>query len=563
MDTDDGSEVTARTPRRGAPVRAGGYRRRPSGEAPPLPHAIGRSGRLWLAAVFYFVTVLAVVLAFGPLVRAAEAWDAAQLRFIARSRGPGLSDAALLVNGLASSWVIRGLRWATIATLVAFRRWRHLLVLLLALIVVEVTAYQLSLAIARPRSLGVEILAGWSGYAMPSRPLASLAITLIGIAYTLVFAGRPRYAAKWTIAIVLGLVGLARVYLAVDQPSSAWFGAVLGVAGGVTIFRWFVPNDVFPVSYRRGKTAHLDVGGRRGEAIVRAVRDQLGLEVVEVKPIGLEGSGGSTPLRLRARLEDGSERYLFAKLYAKSHVRADRWYKTGRTILYGALEDESPFQTVRRFVEYEDYTLRLLQDDGLPTPEAYGIVEITPEREYMIVMEFFDGAVELGEAEVDETVIDEGLSLVRDLWDAGLAHRDIKPANLMVQDGHLRLIDVFFVQVRPSPWRQAVDLANMMLVLALRSDAETVYRHAQRYFTEDEIAEAFAATRGVASPTQLRSSLKRDGRNLLGAFRALAPEREPVAIQRWSLRRIGLTIGVIILAFFAVGIVVSNWTAFA
>ena len=47
------------------------------------------------------------------------------------------------------------------------------------------------------------------------------------------------------------------------------FGAILGVAIGLTAFRWFAPNDVFPVSYRRGKAAHLDVGGRRGEAIVR------------------------------------------------------------------------------------------------------------------------------------------------------------------------------------------------------------------------------------------------------------------------------------------------------
>jgi hypothetical protein len=35
---------------------------------------------------------------------------------------------------------------------------------------------------------------------------------------------------------------------------------------------------------------------------------------------------------------------------------------------------------VRRFVEYEDYTLRLMQDVGIPTPKPYGIVEITPER---------------------------------------------------------------------------------------------------------------------------------------------------------------------------------------
>ena len=70
-------------------------------------------------------------------------------------------------------------------------------------------------------------------------------------------------------------------------------------------------------------------------------------------------------------------------------------------------------------------------------------------------------------------IIDEGLLIIRRLWDAGLAHRDIKPANLLVRDGHVMLIDVAFVQVRPSPWRQAVDLANMMLVLAVRTDAET------------------------------------------------------------------------------------------
>jgi hypothetical protein len=110
----------------------------------------------------------------------------------------------------------------------------------------------------------------------------------------------------------------------------------------------------------------------------------------------------------------------------------------------------------------------------------------------------------------------------------------------MVQDGHLRLIDVFFVQVRPSPWRQAVDLGNMLLVLALRSDAQTVYRMALQYFTPEELAEAFAATRGVASPTQLRNSLKSDGRDLLVQFRGLAPAHPRIPIQRWSFRRVGM-----------------------
>jgi hypothetical protein len=148
-------------------------------------------------------------------------------------------------------------------------------------------------------------------------------------------------------------------------------------------------------------------------------------------------------------------------------------------------------------------------------------------------------------------VIDEGLAMIRLMWDVGLAHRDIKPANLMVQGGELKLIDVFFVQVRPSPWRQAVDLGNMMLVLALRSDARTVYDAGLRYFTPDELAEAFAATKGVASPTQLRQQLKQDGRDLLAAFRSMAPARRPIALQRWSIRRVALIIASLLVVLLA------------
>jgi hypothetical protein len=324
-----------------------------------------------------------------------------------------------------------------------------------------------------------------------------------------VVPGRPRTYAKIAVAVIVALFCLARIYLAVDHPDDVVFGVALGVAIPVAAFRWFTPNEVFPVVYRRGKTAHVDVTGRRGQAIRTAVHDQLGLNVLEIKPFGLESSAGSTPLRLR--VEGGPDKYLFAKLYTKSHVRADRWYKLWRTILYGTLEDESPFQTVRRLTEYEDHMLRLLRDDGVHTARPYGIVEITPEREYMLVTEFFMGAIEIGEAVIDDDVIDQGLLLIRKLWDAGLAHRDIKPGNL-----------------------------NMMLVLAVRTDPERVYRRALRFFTPDELAEAFAATRGAASPTQLRAFMKRDPRDLLSEFRALAPPRKPIALQRWSVRRVSV-----------------------
>src|SRR6266516_7607846 len=111
------------------------------------------------------------------------------------------------------------------------------------------------------------------------------------------------------------------------------------------------------------------------------------------------------------------------------------------------------------------------------------------------------------------------------------------------------MIDPAFAEIRPSPWRQAVDLANMMVVLALRSDPDRVYQRALGFFSPDEIAEAFAATRSLTLPSQSRNLLKKQrkrGRDILARFRELAPQRSPISIQRWSVQRIVLTASVVI-----------------
>jgi hypothetical protein len=185
-------------------------------------------------------------------------------------------------------------------------------------------------------------------------------------------------------------------------------------------------------------------------------------------------------------------------------------------------------------------------------------VEITPEREYLLVTEFISGAREIGESEVDDSVIDQGLGVVRRMWEIGLAHRDIKPANLLVRDGSLFVIDPAFAEVRPSPWRQAVDLANMMLVLGLRTDAARVYRRARLQFTDEEIAEAFAATRGLTMPSQLRRLLRAQGRDLHADFLKLLPYRlPPVRIQRWTWRRAVLTVATLGAVAMATGIFID------
>jgi membrane-associated phospholipid phosphatase len=523
-------------------------RRRPTGAAPPLPKQIGSTGWIWL------ILLVAVVVTGCWWIRvdpgAFDRFDARITDGVIRAREGWLDTVARQVHTVGSRVGFAALGALVVLATGWFRRWRQLVIWIISLGVVGALLQGLELLSLRPRPFGVRQLASWEGYATPSIPIGVVAFLAIGVAFMLVVPGRPRFWAKIAAAGAIAIIGALRIYLGVDHLSDVVFGAIVGVAIPLAAFRAFAPNDLYPVSYgARGKSAHLDVTGRRGEAIRTALQDQLGFAVQDIKPVGLEASGGSTPLKLTVIDEEGRRRTIFAKLYARSHVRADRWYKLGRTMLYGHLEDETPFSTVRRFVEYEDYTLRMLGEYGFVTPAALGIVEITPEREYLIAMDFFDDAVEIGEAEIDAHVIDEGLAMIRRMWDVGLAHRDIKPANLMVQRGELKLIDVFFVQVRPSPWRQAVDLGNMMLVLALRSDAPTVYDAALRYFTPDELAEAFAATRGVASPTQLRQQLKQDGRDLLAEFRSMAPARRPISVQRWSVRRVVLILTTLVVLF--------------
>jgi membrane-associated phospholipid phosphatase/tRNA A-37 threonylcarbamoyl transferase component Bud32 len=542
-------------------------RRRPTGAAPPLPYRLQTSGIGWLVAALVLIGLTLAVFARGlrgPAVAVTVADDAV-VGWLAGLYGPGLVAPLRGLARIGSWWVLFTLWFGVPLVLLVLRRWRHLIVWLVAWQLGAFVTVGLATIAQRPRPFGVDLRTSWGGWAMPSLQVTILTALLMGVLYTLVPEGRWRNLGKWVAAGLVAVVAVARMALGVEAPTDVLVGVGIGVSIPLLLFRRFTPNEVYPVVYRRGRSAHLDVGGARGQAIRRALADQLGLVVEDLQPFGLAGSAGSTPLRIT--VQGDPPRVLFGKLYAQSHLRSDRWYKLGRELLYGRLEDEKPFNSVRRLVQQEDYALRLMRDHGLPSPAPFGFVELTPEREYLLVTEFFEGATELGEAEVDDAVIDDGLRIIRRLWDAGLAHRDVKPANLLVRDGHLLLIDVAFVEARPSPWRQAVDLANMMLCLALRCGPERVYRRALQFFTVEEITEGFAAARGLALPSQLRHLLRAQGRDLHAEFVRLLPSPpQPIRVQRWSARRIGLwaaMLALVVLATLNIRLFFSNEIAVA
>ena len=221
--------------------------------------------------------------------------DDAGVRWLAGLQVPGLHA---LLRGLvrgSSWWVLFMLSLGLPLALLVLRRWRHLIVWLVAWNLGSFVIGLVAMTARRPRPFAVELQSSWGGWAMPSLPVAILTGTLIGVLYGLVPQGRWRNTGKGVAATLVAMVAVARIALGTDAPTDVLVAVGIGVTIPLLAFRRFAPNEVYPVTYHRGRSAHLDIGGARGQAIRRALLDQLGLTVKDIQPFGLSGSAGYTP----------------------------------------------------------------------------------------------------------------------------------------------------------------------------------------------------------------------------------------------------------------------------
>ena len=252
-------------------------RRRPSGEAPPLPRQLRSSGKFWLWWLGVVVAVLALVSLWKGAAYGITHADTAILQGFEKIRTPWLTRAARSLDALGSAWVNLTLRWATIAILIFYKRWRQLAVFVGAMLLVGWMGTVLTLLAGRPRPFDVTIIGNWTGFSLPSAPVVALSATLVGMGYALIPEGRWRNDWLWTSDVVIAVYCLTRMYLGADNPTDDLFGVIFGMGLTVLAFRLFAPEESFPVTYHRGVTAHLDVSGARGEAIKQALSEQLGL----------------------------------------------------------------------------------------------------------------------------------------------------------------------------------------------------------------------------------------------------------------------------------------------
>jgi hypothetical protein len=196
-----------------------GRRRRPSGEPPPLPRRIDYITR-WNLLLLGLVGALWVALSIQPVLGLITRGDLFVLHAVAAVRSVPLTRVMLGVDEVRWPWAVRVIAWGTIAALVVFRRFRHLAVYLVVFLAAALLDSVMALEIGRMRPAGIEILGNWDGYSWPSRPVATLAIVLAGLLYTLVPAGRWRNRGIWAAAALLGALCAARLYLAAPSDRS-------------------------------------------------------------------------------------------------------------------------------------------------------------------------------------------------------------------------------------------------------------------------------------------------------------------------------------------------------
>ncbi len=102
--------------------------RRPTGAPPPLPHPVTMTTTAWLVLAAVVVAATFVASQHTPWLRIEDRSSTWLLRQLAAIRTPWLTDIANAIKVAGTGFGVTVIGLLVVALIIAFRRWRHLLV---------------------------------------------------------------------------------------------------------------------------------------------------------------------------------------------------------------------------------------------------------------------------------------------------------------------------------------------------------------------------------------------------------------------------------------------------
>lgn len=184
------------------------------------------------------VSCLALAAALTAIVITAPAWvepiDHHWLQWMLDVRSPPATSAGKVLNLVAGGTAMWIVRLAIAAALAFWRRWRALLVFVLAELCAELSIGPVKALVDRARPPGS--LVAVSGQSLPSGHAVIAAATAVVLALILTRPGRYRVIALVAAVAWSALVGLSRTYLSAHWLTDVLVGLLIG-AGWATL--WF------------------------------------------------------------------------------------------------------------------------------------------------------------------------------------------------------------------------------------------------------------------------------------------------------------------------------------
>jgi len=194
---------------------------------------------------------------------------------------------------------------------------------------------------------------------------------------------------------------------------------------------------------------------------------------------------------------------------------------------------------MRRAVDHSALMAYAAQVAGVAEPRLLLAAEIGPDSALLAYEEILGTTFE-EVADLTDADLESAWRAVRTLHDANLSHRNLAARNLIraMDDGSVWLVGSQGGSVAASDVAMRIDLAELLVTLALLTDVERAVRTGRNVLGTDRLARALPVLQKVALSADTRRALRKQRKLLVNLRDALAEIRPDADVEQIQLRRV-------------------------